>query len=119
MILLRREGNRDHVAPQGQREVLGSGRFRGRFECAVFLHPLPAVFYAVHFCCDPDAGHRICRVVRRPLHLLGEAGRRPHCPRSASPRVAGQAGGALGGVVLTLILYPAALGIFLNQLGIW
>ena len=31
----------------------------------------------------------------------------------------GQAGGALGGVVLTLILYPAALGIFLNQLGIW
>jgi len=27
-------------------------------------------------------------------------------------------GGALGGVVLTLILYPAALGIFLNQLGI-
>ena len=27
-------------------------------------------------------------------------------------------GGALGGVVLTLILYPAALGIFLGQLGI-
>ncbi|MCH7638803.1 MAG: rhomboid family intramembrane serine protease [Bacteroidetes bacterium] len=27
-------------------------------------------------------------------------------------------GGALGGVVLTLILYPAALGIFLNQLGV-
>ncbi len=27
-------------------------------------------------------------------------------------------GGALGGVVLTLILYPAALGIFLNQSGV-
>lgn len=27
-------------------------------------------------------------------------------------------GGALGGVVLTLILYPAALGIFLGQLGV-
>ena len=27
-------------------------------------------------------------------------------------------GGALGGVVLTLIFYPAALGIFLQQLGV-
>lgn len=39
-------------------------------------------------------------------------------PGRASPRVAGQAGGAFGGLVLTLILYPAALGIFLGQLGL-
>ncbi len=63
----------------------------------MFIIPMPAIVFAVLY------------VVLSVYASKREVGRVAH---------EAHLGGALGGVVLTLLLYPSALGIFLRQLGV-
>ncbi len=63
----------------------------------MFVIPMPAIVFAV-------------------LYIVGSI----YAAKQGGGRIAHEAhlGGALGGVLITLLVYPAALGIFLRQLGL-
>ena len=63
----------------------------------MFIIPMPAIVFAVLY---------VVLSVYASRRQVGRVAHEAHL------------GGALGGVVLTLLLYPSALGIFLRQLGV-